>query len=132
MAVGIVHLRITGGRAHDTVSPAVSLVHCGALVGVLAVVILLALPLVAIGAFTAPAVTGHALDLSALISMLMLRSIVVTNAIVLRDLAQHKIETGADVRMVLTQGGRTHVHPTLMRGRVGTWPSGSNRWPGRR
>ena len=83
MAVGIVHLRITGGRAHDTVSPAVSLVHCGVLVGVLAVVILLALPLVAIGAFTAPAVTGHALDLSALISMLMLRSIVVTNAIVL-------------------------------------------------
>jgi multidrug efflux pump subunit AcrB len=110
----------------------VSLVHCGVLVGVVAVVILLALPLVAIGAFTALAVTGHALDLSALISMLMLRSIVVTNAIVLRDLAQHKIETGADVRMVLTQGGRTHVHPTLMRGRVGTWPSGSNRWPGRR
>jgi multidrug efflux pump subunit AcrB len=57
---------------------------------------------------------------------------VVTNAIVLRDLAQHKIETGADVRMVLTQGGRTHVHPTLMRGRVGTWRAGSYRWPGRR
>jgi hypothetical protein len=32
-----------------------------------------------------------------------------TNAIVLRDLAQHKIEAGADVRTVLTQGGRTHV-----------------------
>jgi hypothetical protein len=43
--------------------------------------------LVSIGAFVAVAVTGRALDLSALISMLMLRSIVVTNATVLRDLA---------------------------------------------
>jgi Na+/H+-translocating membrane pyrophosphatase len=31
--------------------------------------------------------------------------IVVTNAIVLRDLAQHEIEAGADVHTVLTQGG---------------------------
>ena len=79
------------------------------------------------------AVTGRALNLSALIVLLMLRDLaVVTNAIVRLNLTQHKIEAGADVRTVLTQGGRTHVHPTLMRGRVGTWPSGSNRWPGRR
>jgi hypothetical protein len=51
-------------------------------------------------------VTGHTLDLSALIGMLMLSGIVVTNAIVLLDLVQHKIEAGDDVRTALIQGGR--------------------------
>jgi multidrug efflux pump subunit AcrB len=51
-----------------------------------------ALPLVVVGAFVSLAATGRALDLSALIGLLMLRSIVVTNAIVLRDLVQHKID----------------------------------------
>jgi Na+/H+-translocating membrane pyrophosphatase len=45
-----------------------------------------ALPLVVIGAFVVLAVTGYALDLSALIGLLMLSDIVVTNAIVLLDL----------------------------------------------
>ena len=49
-------------------------------------VIFFALPVVVIGAFVILAVTGRALDLSALIGLLMLRSIVVTNAIVLLDL----------------------------------------------
>jgi hydrophobic/amphiphilic exporter-1 (mainly G- bacteria), HAE1 family len=49
----------------------------------------------------------------ALIGLLMLRSIVVTNAIVLLDLAQHKIEADADVRAVVMQGGRTHVRSSL-------------------
>jgi HAE1 family hydrophobic/amphiphilic exporter-1 len=60
-------------------------------------------------------VTGHALDLSALIGLLMLIDIVVinatmlldlavaTNAIVLLDLVQYKIEAGADVRTTLIQ-----------------------------
>ena len=58
-------------------------------------VILCALPLVVIGAFVALAATGRALDLSALIGLRMRRGIVVTNTIVLLDLAQHKIEAGA-------------------------------------
>jgi multidrug efflux pump subunit AcrB len=66
------------------------------------------------------------------IGLLMLRDFVVTNAIVLHDLAQHKIEASADVRTALIQGDRTHVCPILLRGRVGTWPAGSYRWPGRR
>jgi HAE1 family hydrophobic/amphiphilic exporter-1 len=90
------------------------------------VVIVFALPLAVIGAFVALAVTGHALDLSALIVLLMLRCIVVTNAIVLRDLTvganaivlrdpvQHKTEAGADVRTALVQSGRTHVRSILM------------------
>ena len=52
----------------------------GMLVGVVAVVILFALPLVVIGAFVALAMTGRVLDLSSLIGMLMLIDIVATNA----------------------------------------------------
>jgi multidrug efflux pump subunit AcrB len=77
-------------------------------------VILCALPLIVIGAFVSLAATGRALDLSALIGLLMLRGIVVTNAIVLRDLAQHKTEARADVRTALMQGGRMRVRPMLM------------------
>ena len=58
--------------------------------------------------------TGKELDLSALIGMLMLIGIVVTNAIVLLDLVQHRIEAGASVRTALIQGGRTRLRPILM------------------
>jgi multidrug efflux pump subunit AcrB len=65
-------------------------------------------------------------NLSALIGLLMLIDIVVTNAIVQHDLAvvtnaivpddlaQHKIEAGTGVRTLLIQGARTHVHCILM------------------
>jgi len=90
------------------------------------VLIFFALPLVVIGGFVSLAVTGHALDLSALVGLLMLRGIVVTNALVLRDLAvatnaimlldltQHRVEAGDDVRTVLIQGSRTRVRSILM------------------
>jgi hydrophobic/amphiphilic exporter-1 (mainly G- bacteria), HAE1 family len=71
--------------------------------------ILVALPRAVTGAFVALAATGRARDLSALIGLLMLTGIVVTNAIVL-----HKIEASADVRTVLIQGGRTRMRPILM------------------
>ena len=54
-----------------------------------------------IGAFVVVAVTGRALDLSALIGLLMLISIVVTKAIVLLDRALHVIDVSADVRTAL-------------------------------
>jgi Cu/Ag efflux pump CusA len=88
--------------------------------------------LVPLVTFVSLEATGRVLDLSALIVLLMLRGIVVTNTIVLLDLAQHTIEAGGDVRTLLIQGDRTHAHPILMRGRVGTWPAGSYSWPGRR
>jgi AcrB/AcrD/AcrF family len=81
------------------------------------VVILFALPLVAISAFAALAVAGRQRDLSALIGLLMLIDIVdinatvlltlavATNAIVLLALVQHKIEAGADLRRVRTDAG---------------------------
>ena len=77
-------------------------------------VILFALPLAVIGALVGLAVTGNELDLSALIGMLMLIGVVVTNAIVLLDLVQHKVEAGDDLRTALIDGGRTRVRPILM------------------
>jgi HAE1 family hydrophobic/amphiphilic exporter-1 len=78
------------------------------------VVILFVLPLVIIGGFVSLSATGRERKLSAIIGLLMLIDIVVTNAIVLLDLTQHRIEASADVRTVLTQGGRTHVRLMLM------------------
>jgi HAE1 family hydrophobic/amphiphilic exporter-1 len=80
----------------------------------LLLVIFFALPLVVITGFVSLATTGRALDLSTLIGLLMLRGIVVTNAVVLLTLVQHKIETSDDVRTVLVQGGRTGVRSILM------------------
>jgi HAE1 family hydrophobic/amphiphilic exporter-1 len=80
----------------------------------LLLVIFFALPLVVITGFVSLATTGRALDLSTLIGLLMLRGIVVTNAVVLLTLVQHKIETGDDVCTVLIQGGRIWKCPMLM------------------
>ncbi len=77
-------------------------------------VILFSLPLAVIGALVGLAVTGKTLDLSALIGMLMLIGIVVTNAIVLLDLVQHKLEAGEELHQALIEGGRTRVRPILM------------------
>jgi len=77
-------------------------------------VILFSLPLAVIGALVGLAVTGKTLDLSALIGMLMLIGIVVTNAIVLLDLVQHKVEAGEPLHQALIEGGRTRVRPILM------------------
>jgi Cu/Ag efflux pump CusA len=84
-------------------------------------VILCALSLAVTGAFVALAETGHARDLSAIISLLMLSGMVVTNAIVLLDLVQHRIEAGDDVCTALIQAHsanqlqratfRPHLHP---------------------
>jgi hydrophobic/amphiphilic exporter-1 (mainly G- bacteria), HAE1 family len=86
------------------------------------VVILFALPLAVINAFVALAVTGRAPDLSALIGLLMPIGTAVTNATMLLDLVQHKIEASADARMVLIQGGCTWKRPILMTPRRRSWP----------
>jgi hypothetical protein len=65
------------------------------------VVILYTLPLVVIGCFVSLAMTGRALDLSTLTGLRMQIGIIVTNAIVLLALVQHKVEAGDDVRTAL-------------------------------
>jgi multidrug efflux pump subunit AcrB len=96
------------------VYPVVVILVCLLVVPVV-ILILFALPLAVFGGFVSLAAIGHALDLSALIVLPMLGEIAVgTNAIGLRDLAQHKIEAGADVRRVLVQSSRTRLRCILM------------------
>jgi HAE1 family hydrophobic/amphiphilic exporter-1 len=77
-------------------------------------VILFSLPLATIGAFFALYITDRTLSLSALIGILMLVGIVVTNAIVLMDLVRRLVLQGTEPREALIQGGQTRVRPILM------------------
>ena len=76
--------------------------------------ILFSLPLASIGAFFALVITGRTMGLSALIGLLMLVGIVVTNAIVLMDLVKHHVQQGMEPRDALIRGGSTRVRPILM------------------
>jgi HAE1 family hydrophobic/amphiphilic exporter-1 len=76
--------------------------------------ILFSLPLASIGAFFALVITGRTMGLSALIGLLMLVGIVVTNAIVLMDLVKHHVQQGMEPREALITGGSTRVRPILM------------------
>jgi HAE1 family hydrophobic/amphiphilic exporter-1 len=78
-------------------------------------VILFSLPLAAIGAIVALVVTGSTLSLSAMIGMLMLVGIVVTNAIVLLEFViMLRHERGYSLQDALIEGGQTRLRPILM------------------
>jgi HAE1 family hydrophobic/amphiphilic exporter-1 len=77
-------------------------------------IILVSLPLALIGAFPALYITGRPIGVSALIGMLMLIGIVVTNAIVLLDLVERLRREGMSTHDALIEGGKTRVRPILM------------------
>ncbi|HSJ46690.1 MAG TPA: efflux RND transporter permease subunit [Euzebyales bacterium] len=77
-------------------------------------VILLTLPLAAIGAFPALAITGRELGLPAMIGLLMLIGIVITNAIVLLEFVEQRREAGMGLREAVVNGAETRVRPILM------------------
>jgi HAE1 family hydrophobic/amphiphilic exporter-1 len=77
-------------------------------------IILFSLPLAMIGAFPALYITGRPIGVSALIGMLMLIGIVVTNAIVLLDLVERLRREGMSTHDALIEGGKTRVRPILM------------------
>jgi HAE1 family hydrophobic/amphiphilic exporter-1 len=77
-------------------------------------IILFSLPLAMIGAFPALYITGRPIGVSALIGMLMLIGIVVTNAIVLLDLVERLRRDGLSTKDALIEGGKTRVRPILM------------------
>ncbi len=77
--------------------------------------ILFSLPLAVVGAAAALAITNRVLGISALIGLLMLVGIVVTNAIVLVDRVQaNRKERHLPAREALIEGGRTRLRPILM------------------
>lgn len=76
--------------------------------------ILFSLPFIVIGAIVALLITGETLNVSALMGVLMLIGIVVTNAIVLIDRVIHKEREGMSTRDALLEAGATRLRPILM------------------
>jgi HAE1 family hydrophobic/amphiphilic exporter-1 len=72
------------------------------------------LPLAAIGSFLALWLTGRPFGISAMIGILMLVGIVVTNAIVLLDMVEQHKRLGFSTYESLIYGGRIRVRPILM------------------
>ena len=77
-------------------------------------VLLISIPFAATGAFVALLVTDTALDVSALIGMLLLVGIVVTNAIVLIDLINQYRKQGKSIQESIMDGARQRLRPILM------------------
>lgn len=78
------------------------------------VILLVSVPFAAVGALLALVLTGTPLGVPALIGLLMLVGIVVTNAIVLIDLVNHYRAQGASVDEALIDGSRRRLRPILM------------------
>ncbi|MEW9529508.1 efflux RND transporter permease subunit [Microbispora sp. NPDC049125] len=77
-------------------------------------ILLVSIPFAATGAIGLLLVTGTALGVPALIGMLMLIGIVVTNAIVLIDLINQYRAQGLGIVEAVLEGGRRRVRPILM------------------
>jgi HAE1 family hydrophobic/amphiphilic exporter-1 len=77
-------------------------------------VILFSLPLAIIGVLAALFISGKTLGLPALIGMLTLVGIVVTNAIVLLEYVIELRHRGYAIKDALIEGGKTRVRPILM------------------
>ncbi|MFI5931526.1 efflux RND transporter permease subunit [Actinoplanes sp. NPDC051494] len=77
-------------------------------------ILLISIPFAATGAIALLLITGTPLGVPALIGVLMLVGIVVTNAIVLLDLINHYRAAGLGVREAVVEGGRHRLRPILM------------------
>ena len=78
------------------------------------VILLVSIPFAATGAIALLLITGTPLGVPALIGVLMLVGIVVTNAIVLMDLINHYRMAGMGVQEAVIEGGRHRLRPILM------------------
>jgi HAE1 family hydrophobic/amphiphilic exporter-1 len=77
-------------------------------------IIMVSLPLASIGALLGLLITGHTIGVSAMMGMLMLVGIVLTNAIVLIALVEQLRKSGKSTYDALVQGGQTRLRPILM------------------
>jgi hydrophobic/amphiphilic exporter-1 (mainly G- bacteria), HAE1 family len=77
-------------------------------------ILLVSVPFAATGSILLLLATHTALGAPALIGLLMLIGIVVTNAIVLLDLVQQYRRKGLDARSAVIEGGRRRLRPILM------------------
>jgi HAE1 family hydrophobic/amphiphilic exporter-1 len=77
-------------------------------------IIMVSLPLASIGALLGLLIGGHTMGVSAMMGMLMLVGIVLTNAIVLIALVEQLRKGGMSTYDALVQGGQTRLRPILM------------------
>ncbi len=78
------------------------------------IVIIVSLPLASIGALLGLLIADQTLGISAMMGVLMLVGIVLTNAIVLIDLVERLRKQGMSIRDALVESGRTRMRPILM------------------
>ncbi|MFC2070381.1 efflux RND transporter permease subunit, partial [Chloroflexota bacterium] len=78
------------------------------------IVIMISLPLASIGALLGLLLAGQTLGISAMMGVLMLVGIVLTNAIVLIDLVERLRKQGMSIHDALVESGRTRMRPILM------------------
>ena len=76
--------------------------------------ILFSLPFILIGALVGLWISGETLSVTAMMGLLMLIGIVVTNAIVLVDRIIHKEREGLAMREAILEAGATRLRPILM------------------
>ncbi|MDQ0193357.1 efflux RND transporter permease subunit [Paenibacillus wynnii] len=77
-------------------------------------IILSSLIFIPVGSLSALLVTGQALSMSAMIGMLMLVGIVVTNAVVLLDRVERNRIAGQPIREAIVEASTTRLRPILM------------------
>ena len=77
-------------------------------------ILLVSIPFAATGALALLLITNTALDISAIIGMLLLVGIVVTNAIVLIDLINQYRKEGRPMQEAIMDGARQRLRPILM------------------
>jgi len=77
-------------------------------------IIMVSLPLASIGALLGLLISGHTVGVSAMMGVLMLVGIVLTNAIVLITLVEQLRKGGMSTNDALVQGGQTRLRPILM------------------
>ncbi|WJY28398.1 efflux RND transporter permease subunit [Sporosarcina trichiuri] len=82
--------------------------------GLAPLAILFSLPFTVIGALVGLLIAGETISVSAMIGLLMLIGIVVTNAIVLIDRVIHQEQAGSPTREALLEAGATRLRPILM------------------
>jgi HAE1 family hydrophobic/amphiphilic exporter-1 len=76
--------------------------------------IMISLPLAVIGALVGLAISRYTLSISAMMGLLMLVGIVLTNAIVLVALIEQLRKNGMTTHDALVEGGKTRLRPILM------------------
>jgi len=77
-------------------------------------IIMVSLPLAFIGSVPALLISGYTLGVSAMMGLLMLVGIVLTNAIVLVSMVEQQRRNGLSIRDALLEGGKTRLRPILM------------------